>query len=93
MQGTTDRRGTIGACKSLKGTVVGGKVVLNDGSLPEGAEVAVFVLRQEGVARLPLHLQRELDAALDEADREAGISAEELFAELRRYGSSCPSRY
>ena len=70
----------------VKGTVVGGKVVLNDGSLPEGAEVAVFVSRQEGVARLPLHLQRELDAALDEADSEAGISAEELFAELRRYG-------
>jgi hypothetical protein len=44
------------------------------------------VSRQEGVVRLALHLQRELEAALDEAVREAVISAEELFAELRKYG-------
>lgn len=70
----------------VKGTVVDGKVVLDDGGLPEGIEVAVFVLRQEGVTRLPLHLQQELEAAFEEADREEGISAEELFAELRKYG-------
>ena len=28
----------------------------------------------------------ELDAALDDADREEGISAEELFERLRKYG-------
>lgn len=70
----------------IKGTVVEGKVVLSQGSLPEGAEVAVFVARQDGSVRLPPVLQKELEDALDEADREDGISAEELFAELRKYG-------
>ncbi len=70
----------------VKGTVVAGKVVLDHGSLPEGAEVGVFVARQEGTVHLSPALQRELEDALDEADREDGISAEELFAELRKHG-------
>jgi len=70
----------------IKGTVVEGKIVLSQGSLPEGAEVGVFVARQEGSVRLPPVLQKELEDALDEADREDGICAEELFAELRKYG-------
>jgi hypothetical protein len=70
----------------VKGTVVDGKVVLDGKSLPEGTEVAVFVSRDEHAVRLPPHLQRELESALEEADREDGISAEELFAELRKYG-------
>ncbi len=70
----------------IKGTVVQGKIVLTQGSLPEGAEVGVFVARQEGSVRLSPLLQKELEDALDEADREDGISAEELFAELRKYG-------
>lgn len=70
----------------IKGTVVGGKVVLDGASFPEGAEVAVFLVQREATVRLPLHLQKELEDALDEADREDGISAEELFAELRKYG-------
>jgi hypothetical protein len=70
----------------VKGTVVGGKIVLDRGSLPEGAEVGVFVAREERSVRLSPVLQKELEAALDEADREVGISAEELFAELRKYG-------
>ncbi|MCW5610596.1 MAG: hypothetical protein KIS83_07935 [Rubrivivax sp.] len=70
----------------IKGTVVQGKIVLTQGSLPEGAEVGVFVACQEGSVRLSPLLQKELEDALDEADREDGISAEELFAELRKYG-------
>jgi len=70
----------------VKGTVIGGKVVLERGSLPEGAEVGVFVTHEERSVRLSPVLQRELEAALDEADKEDGISAEELFAELRKYG-------
>ena len=70
----------------IKGTVVGGKIILSQGSLPEGVEVGVFVARQEGSVRLSPVLQKELEDALDEADREEGISAEELFAELRKYG-------
>jgi hypothetical protein len=34
-------------------------------------------------ARLPPHLQAELEQALEEADREEGISADDLFAELK----------
>ena len=45
---------------------------------------AAFVARQEKILRLHPDLQRELEEALAEADREAGISAEDLFAELRR---------
>jgi hypothetical protein len=70
----------------VKGTVVEGKVILEHGSLPEGTEVGVFVAEREGSVRLSPLLQKELEDALDEADREDGISAEELFAELRKYG-------
>lgn len=70
----------------VKGTVVEGKIVLDQGSLPEGAEVGVFVARQEGTVRLSPVLQKALEEALEEADREDGIPAEELFAELRKYG-------
>lgn len=71
----------------VKGTVVGGKVVLDAGSIPEGTEVAVVVRHREDSVRLPPRLLKELNDALDEADREGeGISAEDLFAELRKYG-------
>ena len=36
--------------------------------------------------RLPPHLQAELESALEEADRLEGISAEQLFAELTKFG-------
>jgi hypothetical protein len=36
--------------------------------------------------RLPAAQEAELLEALDEADREEGVSAEELFARLRRFG-------
>ncbi len=35
---------------------------------------------------LPPDLQAELEDALDEADRTEGISAEDLFEQLRKYG-------
>jgi hypothetical protein len=57
----------------VKGTVVGGKVVLDVKSLPEGSEVVVFVARGEHTVCLPPHLQRKLESALQEADREDGI--------------------
>lgn len=70
----------------IKGTVVGGKVVLDQGALPDGTEVAVVIARQDALVRLPPALQRELEDALREADHETGISGEELLAELRKHG-------
>lgn len=69
----------------VTGTVVKGQVVLEGSGLPEGTEVTVLV-RESGLpAQLPADLRAELDDALDEADRSEGISAEDLFEQLRKY--------
>ena len=68
------------------GTVVGGKVVVEGLSLPEGTAVTVLARGDEGVVKLPPQEEADLLAALDEADREEGIPAAEFFARLRRFG-------
>lgn len=68
------------------GTVVGGKIILEGSSLPEGAAVTVFSGDSEGVVRLSAAEEAELLEALEEADREEGISGEELFERLRKFG-------
>ena len=68
----------------VTGTVVEGKVVLSGVTLPEGAVVTVLAQDSQATVKLPAHLQAELEDALAEADHEAGISAEELFAELAK---------
>ena len=68
------------------GTIVGGKVVVEGLSLPEGTAVTVLARGDEAAVRLSPQQEGELLDALDEADREEGISAEELFARLRRFG-------
>ena len=69
----------------VTGTVVEGKIVLNGASLPEGTVVTVYAEHSGEAVRLPFHLQAELEEAIDEADREEGISAEELFDQLHKY--------
>lgn len=69
----------------LTGTVVDGKVVFDGASLPDGTIVTVFAEQPGEAVRLPPHLQADLEAAIDEADREEGISAEELFEQLKKY--------
>ena len=69
----------------LTGTVVEGKVVLDGPALPDGAVVTVFAEQPGERVRLPPYLQAELEAAIDEADREEGISGEELFEQLEKY--------
>lgn len=68
------------------GTVVSGKVVLDEPSLPEGAEV--YVLSRE--PGQPVHLSAdelaELEAGLAEADRGETITGEALLEQLRRHG-------
>ena len=68
------------------GTVIGGKVVVEGLSLPEGTAVTVLARGDEGLVKLLPQEEADLLAALDEADREEGIPAEALFARLRRFG-------
>ena len=68
------------------GTIVGGKVVVEGLSLPEGTTVTVLARGDEAAVRLPPKQEAELIDALDEADRKEGISSEELFTRLRRFG-------
>ena len=68
------------------GTVVSGKVVVNDSSLIDGTEVFVFTReREERVSLSPEELA-ELEAGLAEADHGETITGDELFADLRRLG-------
>ena len=68
------------------GTVVGGKVVVEGFVLPEGAVVTVLPREAEEVVHLSPADEAELLDALDEADSAEGISAEELFGRLQRFG-------
>lgn len=68
------------------GTVVEGKIVIEGLSLPEGTLVTVLTRDVEPTVRLSREEEAELLDALNEADREEGISAEELFKRLRRHG-------
>ena len=71
----------------VTGTVVEGKVVLSGVTLPEGAVVTVLAQEVQACVKLPAHLQAEVEEdALAEADREEGISADELFAKLEQRG-------
>jgi len=67
------------------GTVVEGKIVVEGLSLPEGTLVTVLTREIEPAVCLSPEEEAELLDALDEADREEGISAEELFERLRRH--------
>jgi hypothetical protein len=78
--------------KLLAGTVKEGKVVLSGASLPEGTMVAVYAPEPGGPVHLPANLQAELEEAIAEADREDGISAEELFAQ-RNYSHPEPGAW
>ena len=68
------------------GTVVDGKVVIQGPSLPEGTVVAVLAREESSAVTLSPAEEAELLEALDGADREEGISAEELFARLQKFG-------
>ena len=68
------------------GTIIDGKVVVEGLSLPEGTLVTILARGDEVAVRLQPKQEADLLDALDEADREDGISAEELFIRLRRFG-------
>lgn len=72
----------------MLGTVRAGKVIVEDGSLVEGADV--YVVTPE--AKRPVDLQpdelAELEAGIAEADRGEMITEDELFRRLRHTGPS-----
>ena len=70
----------------VTGTVIGGKVVLEGISVPDGTVVTIFAKDSEATVRLPPALQAELEEALEEADREEGIPGDDLLDKLRKYG-------
>ena len=68
------------------GTVKDGKVVVEGLALPEGTVVTVLTRDDEETVQLSRAEEGELLEALDEADREEGVSAQELFTRLQRFG-------
>lgn len=68
------------------GTVVGGKVVVEDGGLDEGAVVAVLSRDPDGSFILSAQDEQELLAAIAEIERGEFVSAEALLEDLRKYG-------
>jgi hypothetical protein len=51
----------------------------------KGTAVTVFAKDSEAPARLPPALRAELEAALEEADHEEGISWDDLSRKLQEY--------
>lgn len=67
------------------GKVVNGQVVVEGLDLPEGTSVTILTRDDAPAVKLSREDEAELLQALDEADAEEGISAEELFARLQRF--------
>jgi hypothetical protein len=74
------------AMQVATGKIIDGKVVIDGVVLPEGTVVTIFAKDADAVVRLSPALQSELEEALDEADREVGVSAEKLLERLSKYG-------
>lgn len=68
------------------GTVVSGKVVLDEPVFADGTDVYVLSKEGDGPARPTPEELAELEAGIAEADRGETISGEELFERLRRHG-------
>ena len=71
---------------AISGTVVGGKIVVEGLSLPEGTVVTVLTPSDDAVVKLPPHMEQELHDAIDEADKEVGGAGPEFLESLKRYG-------
>ena len=66
------------------GTVIGGKVVVEGASLPDGTVVTILAREMDEAFEVPPELEAELSASIAEADRGETISAAELLERLRR---------
>ncbi len=68
------------------GTAVGGKIVVEGLTLPEGTVVTVLTPEDDKVVKLAPHLENELLDAIDEADQEEGGAGPEFIESLKCFG-------
>ena len=68
------------------GTVVSGKVVLDDPAIAGGTDVYVLTRDPAETPMLSPEELAELEAGIAEADRDDMISGEAFFKHLRRHG-------
>ncbi len=68
------------------GTVVSGKVVLDDAAIADGTDVYVLTRGVDETRAMSPEELAELEAGIAEADRGDMISGEEFFKHLRRHG-------
>ena len=68
------------------GTVVDGKIVVNDPEFKDGTDVFILTREREGDVRLSPEELADLEAGITEADRGELIPGEEFFARLHRHG-------
>jgi hypothetical protein len=66
------------------GTVVDGKIVVEEDRLPEGAVVTILAREADETFEVPPELEAELLDSIAQADRGETMSAEELRERLRR---------
>ncbi len=66
------------------GTVVGGKIVVEGESLPEGTVVTILSRETDETFVVPAELEVELLESIAQADRGETLSADELLRRLRR---------
>ena len=66
------------------GTVVGGRIVVEGETLPEGTVVTILARQADETFEVPPELEPELLESLAQAARGETISAEEMLERLRR---------
>ena len=66
------------------GTVIGGKVIVDGASLPDGTVVTILAREMDETFEVPPELEAELLASIAQADRGETISAAELLERLQR---------
>ena len=66
------------------GTVVGGKVIVEGETLPEGAVVTILAREADETFEVPPELEAELRESIAQAERGETISATAMLARLRR---------
>lgn len=84
-RGSGDDKQYDNAMSVATGTVRDGKIVVEGPPLPEGTVVTILTDDDSPAVGLPADLERELQEAIDEADREEGGAGPEFLESLKQY--------